>query len=352
MIDQAFVLGAGLGTRLRPLTDDLPKPLVPIFHKPLITFALDHLIEIGIRRFVINTHKLPNEFDALASYRGCDMKFVNEPVLLETGGGIKNIERDLGSTPFITYSGDILTDVDLAPLLDEHFRRGNDVTLGLRKTGLASAIALRDGAIVDISNRYGIPGEFDYANIAVWNPSIFTKIPAAQKISFIPVIADWIPHGGKIGGAVLSGGKWFNIGSRDEYLEVHRMILREKWKPAYVNDAAWPQPIAPDAIVDLSAEVRGCSAIGPNARVGAGAILDDTIVWPGAQIASKTRLDSCIVRRHREVAGEQRKIDIGKDVAAVSDERRVAEIALDVFNAAAGLEQGQFVDEFDLLIAI
>jgi len=58
-IKQAFVLGAGLGKRLRPLTDDLPKPLVPIFHKPLITFALDHLIDIGIQNLFINTHRLP-----------------------------------------------------------------------------------------------------------------------------------------------------------------------------------------------------------------------------------------------------------------------------------------------------
>ena len=59
MIDQAFVLGAGLGLRLRPLTEDLPKPLVPIFQKPLITFAFDHLAAAGVQSFVVNTHHLP-----------------------------------------------------------------------------------------------------------------------------------------------------------------------------------------------------------------------------------------------------------------------------------------------------
>jgi len=98
-IKQAFVLGAGLGTRLRPLTDELPKPLVPIFQKPLITFALDHLIDIGIQEFVINTHRLPEAFAKAfpeKSYFGTSLRFVNEPVLLETGGGIKNIETLLG----------------------------------------------------------------------------------------------------------------------------------------------------------------------------------------------------------------------------------------------------------------
>src|SRR5919109_3977229 len=121
-IKQAFVLGAGLGTRLRPLTDELPKPLVPICQKPLITFALDHLIEIGIRSFIINTHRLPEAFTNLFSqnrYAEASVKLVNEPILLDTGGGIKNIETDLGGEPFITYSGDVLTDIHLQPLIDE-----------------------------------------------------------------------------------------------------------------------------------------------------------------------------------------------------------------------------------------
>src|SRR5205807_2581247 len=114
-IVQAFVLAAGLGTRLRPLTDDLPKPLIPIFQKPLITFALDHLIDLGVNSFIINTHKLPEFFeDAFPGriYSGNSIELVHEPDLLETGGGIKNVESQLDAKPFITYSGDILTDID------------------------------------------------------------------------------------------------------------------------------------------------------------------------------------------------------------------------------------------------
>jgi len=202
-ITQAFVLGAGLGTRLRPLTDDLPKPLIPIFQKPLITFALDHLIGVGVDKFVINTHRRPELFQSFfnrSDHAGHSVTLVHEPELLETGGGIKNAERYLGSDSFITYSGDILTDVNLQPLIDEHFRRGNDVTLALRDTGLASEVALRDHCVVDIANRYGIAGSFDFANIAVWNSAVFERIPPQKKISFIPILADWIGQGGKIGG--------------------------------------------------------------------------------------------------------------------------------------------------------
>jgi mannose-1-phosphate guanylyltransferase len=311
-IRQAFVLGAGLGTRLRPLTDELPKPLVPIFQKPLITFALDHLIDIGIEKFFINTHRLPEAFaEAFPGnrYAGVNLKFVNEPVLLETGGGIKNIEAELGREPFITYSGDVLADVPLQPLIDEHFKRGNDVTLALRKTGLGSEVAIQDDRVIDISSRYGFPGEFDFANIAVWNPSIFARIPAKEKISFIPIVRDWIGQGGKIGGVVLDRAKWFNLGSRAEYFDVHRAILGG-WRPAYVKGADWMAQIHTSAIVDPSAQIRGCSAVGRDCRVGADVILEDTILWPGAQSASKSELFGCIVRARKTATGTHRNVDI------------------------------------------
>ena len=312
-ITQAFVLAAGLGTRLRPLTDDLPKPLIPIFQKPLITFALEHLIGVGVNRFVINTHRHPNLFEGFfvgREYAGFPATLVHERDLLETGGGIKNAESHFGTEPFLTYSGDILTDVDLQPLIDEHFRRQNDVTLALRHTGLAAAVALRDQRVVDISNRYGFPGNFDFANIAIWNRSIFQRIPPNKKISFIPIIGDWIGQGAKIGGVAMNDGKWFNIGSRAEYLEVHRTILRENWKPDFVKTPAWPETKASSATVDPSARLSGCTVVGRNCRVGADAVLEDTILWPDAEIASQTRLEACIVRSQKKVTGHHRDIDI------------------------------------------
>jgi len=312
-ITQAFVLAAGLGTRLRPLTEDLPKPLIPIFQKPLITFALDHLINLGVERFVINTHKQAELFESFFcddEYEGHSVTLVHEADLLETGGGIKNVESYLGSDPFLTYSGDILTDISLQPLIDEHFRRGNDVTLALRNTGLASDMALRDHRVVDIANRYGTTGNLDFANVAVWNPSVFKQIPPRQKISFIPIVADWIGKGGNIGGLVINDGKWFNIGSRAEYLDVHRTILSEHWAPHYIKIREWPERVAKSAIVDPSAQLRGCSVVGENCQVGEGAVLEDTILWPGAQIASKSQLHGCIVRSQKKVNGAYRNSDI------------------------------------------
>jgi mannose-1-phosphate guanylyltransferase len=314
LITQAFVLGAGLGTRLRPLTNELPKPLIPIFQKPLITFALDHLLEAGVERFIINTHRLPKCFERLFpenSYDGHPVKLVNELVLLDTGGGIKNVQSLLGTKPFIVYSGDILTDVDLEPLIEEHFRAQNDVTLGLRRdTGLGASVVARNGRIVAISNQSDPTENFDYANISVWNPEIFRRILPNHKVSFIPIVTKWIGEGGEIGGVALNDRKWFNIGSRSDYLEVHRIISDEHWKPYYLRAARWPEQVAASAIVDPTAQMRGGSVVGADCQVGADVILEDTILWPGAQIASRSHLSSCIVRSRQKVHGIHHNIDL------------------------------------------
>jgi NDP-sugar pyrophosphorylase family protein len=222
--------------------------------------------------------------------------------LLETGGGIKNAESLLRDGDFVTYSGDILTDIPLDSLIEEHFRAGNDVTLALRETGFRPSIAYRNGRVVDISERFGIAGDYDFANIAVWSSKIFQHIPQ-RKISFVPVLLDWIAEGGKIGGLILNQGKWFNIGSSAQYVEVHRVISSENWSPNFIHDAGWAARIAKSATIDVSAQLRGLTIVGADCQIGAGAILEDTIVWPGAQIASRSQLQGCIVRTRQRAEG-------------------------------------------------
>ena len=238
------------------------------------------------------------------------MRLVHEPEILGTGGGIKNVEPLLRGELFITYSGDILTDIDLQPLLDEHFRAGNDVTIAVRETGLGKDVALEGNRVVDMTNRYGRPGSYDFAGICVWTRAVFERIPPSRHVSYIPILADWIGQGGKIGGVVLNEGRWFNIGSRREYLAVHGSIANENWKPAYVPDANWPIQIASDARIDSTARLSGFYSLGAGCQIGAGATIEDTILWPGAQIASRSHLHNCIVRSHQTAQGTFRDIDI------------------------------------------
>ena len=316
-ITQAFVLGAGLGTRLRPLTDDLPKPLVPIFQKRLITFAFDHLISIGIPKFFVNTHHLPERFAEVfpgSTYRDRQIDFHHEPILLETAGGIANIADALSQEPLLIYNGDILTDLPVERLIDHHFRAGNLVTLALRSNAEPKDIALdlRTGRVVDIRNQLGTgaPGEFVLTGVYVIDPKFVERLERGVKRSVIPHFLELIRNGEKLGGIVIDEGHWWDVGNRTAYLQLHRNLPALSFPSYPVDDPEWRLPIHPTAIVDPTAQVRGGSVIGKDCRVEAEAILENTILWPGAQIASRSELSSCIVRTRKKVSGTHHNIDI------------------------------------------
>jgi mannose-1-phosphate guanylyltransferase len=301
-VRKAFVLGAGLGARLRPLTNMLPKPLLPVFGKPLITFALDHLRQVGIEKFWINTHHLPEKFSSMfptSEYNGAHLELVFEQNLLETGGGMKNLEQQIGDEVFIVYSGDILTDVPVDRLVEEHFSRQHDVTLALRSSGLSTSISWcrESGRVVDLLGALGSgkPGEYDFAGISVWNSSVFSRIPKATKISFVPIIVEWLKSGGRIGGVDLEENRWFNIGSRAEYLKVHQIIAQECWSPAYVRGADWPIQVERSAKISPESRIEGGSYVGNGCSIEADVLLENSVLFPGSLISHGTTLRSCIV---------------------------------------------------------
>ncbi|MGZ4982978.1 MAG: sugar phosphate nucleotidyltransferase [Chthoniobacterales bacterium] len=317
VITQAFVLGAGLGLRLRPLTADLPKPLVPIFQKPLITFALDHLLDAGCTRFFVNTHHQPQCFDEAflhGKYRGHSIVFRHEPILLETGGGIANVKDLLGDEPFLVYNADILSDLPLAPLLDEHERAGNIVTLALRGHASPQHVAFNraSGRIVDIRNSLGTnaPDEFVFTGIYAVAPEFHQWLEPGMKRSVIPTFLEMIRRGAKLGGVVIDDGYWWDVGTRAGYMQLHRDLPTLPFPHYSPNETSWRTPIHATATIDDGAELRGCSVAGAHTHIGAGAILDDTIVWPYAEIASRSHLRNCIVRANQKAEGELSDLDI------------------------------------------
>jgi Nucleoside-diphosphate-sugar pyrophosphorylase involved in lipopolysaccharide biosynthesis/translation initiation factor 2B, gamma/epsilon subunits (eIF-2Bgamma/eIF-2Bepsilon) len=132
-IDTAFILGAGLGTRLRPLTESTPKPLLKIGGRPIITYAMEHLRSIGVKRFIVNTHHCAEKYKEAfpeGSWQGIPITFRHEPILLDTAGGIKNIEDLIANDErIIVYNGDIITNLPITPLLESHFAGQTEVTL-------------------------------------------------------------------------------------------------------------------------------------------------------------------------------------------------------------------------------
>ena len=304
-IKTAFVLGAGLGTRLRPLTDERPKPLVPIFNKPLITFAFDHLIAAGITRFVVNTHHRPEayarwlgEANSCSEYRGCPVFFRHEPVLLETGGGIKNAADLIGDEPFLVYNGDVLADFPLQSLIASHQRSGRIATLALRASGAERRIQcdLSTGRITDMRGLIGGRSEpsFLFTGVSAFSPEIFQHIPAGDIVSIIPVLVDLMRRGVEVGGELIDEGVWFDIGNIPSYMGVHRVLNEGSHAFSYL-DADWLQPVQNGAHIRQGALIEGCSAVAAGADVGEGAELENVIVWPDAKVDAGVFLRDAVV---------------------------------------------------------
>lgn len=297
----AFVLGAGLGTRLKTLTARLPKPLIPVCNTPLVTRAFSHLQAIGVERFIINTHWCSEAYGATfpgASWNGCPLSFSREwPEVLETAGGLKLAEAQLAQAgPFWVYNGDILSDLPLAQAWAAHQAAGNEVTLVLRSKDGPLQVSCDDGTgrITDLGRRLHpeqTPG-FLFTGIYLVEPKFLARIPAATKLSVIPVFLDMIRAGARLGGVVVDDGHWWDLGTREQYLAVHSELAGQ--------GAPW---IDPSARVSQTATLRGACALGPGVVVGDGAVLEDTIVWAGATVAPGAELRRCVVTAGVTAAG-------------------------------------------------
>jgi len=289
----AFVPGAGLGKRLRPLTEERPKPLVPVRNRPLITHVFDALIDAGIERFVVNTHHRAEAYGALVGneYRGREIAYIHEPVLLETGGGIWNARELLGREPVLVHNGDLLATLNLSRLLEVHAAEGCEVTALLRSAGgpLHVLFDRRTSRMKDIRNTLGAEGGIEtlFSGAYVIEPAFVDRIPPGEIISVVPVFLDMLRAGVPIAGVLDDGGTWADLGDRASYLAAHAGTVL----------------VDPSARLGGGVEMRGFACVGADAEIGDDVVLEDTVVWPGAKIASGARLRGCIVRDHREAAG-------------------------------------------------
>lgn len=307
-VKKAFVLAAGKGTRLKTLTASLPKPLIPIHQKPLITYAFDHLIASGFDSFMVNTHHLPDAFPPAFphhTYRDCPLDFRFEPQLLETGGGIANIADWLpNDESFMVYNGDILSDMDLAPALEAHENSTNLVTLVLRSKGEALQVAMDipTGQVCDIRNILGTTATALYQFVGVYlvRPAFLQLLHPGKKESVIPAFLELISRN-SLGGTVIDDGIWSDLGTRDSYLRASAALSTNGF-PTYGKQTA-QQRIHPEAEIHPSAHVCPLSSIGPGCTVGAGAGIDNSILWPDSHAAANSSLRNTIVRSGETATG-------------------------------------------------
>jgi mannose-1-phosphate guanylyltransferase len=304
----AFVLCAGWGQRLQPLTDQVPKPLVPVCGVPLCEFALARIAAAGVGRIVINTHRLPGEFTRLfpdypapSHYAGVPVFFRHEEELLETAGGLKNVEDLLLPGPVLVHNGDILAEIDLRALMEAHASSGALCTLALRSSGgpLQVGFDAAEGRVTDIRGELGSAApRFLYTGVCVVDPVLLTRIPPGQAASFVTIWLEALRTGEKIAGVVLDGGVWRDIGTREEYLRIHADLasgaVRLAPPPGVAGD--WPCWQMSGARVADDAVLEDWNWLGPDCEVGSGAHLARSVVWAGGKVLAGASVSDSVVR--------------------------------------------------------
>ncbi len=279
---EAMVLCAGFGTRLRPLTEELPKPLVPIGDRSILAHIADQLVQSGFDAAVINTHWLPETFSSVLPTLPLRVSSVHEPEIRGTAGGVAGARSLLRRPPVLVWNGDILVEPPIAELLGT-VDDGLCLALVPRSAGEGTVGRDRQGRVVRLRGEiFGdeVAGG-DYVGVAALGERCVRELPDVGCL-----VGDWaLPElrRGRTVRSVVMGGPWVDAGDPSAYLAANLAWLErrglERW-------------IGPGAAVAESVQVRR-SIIGSGARVTGAGVISNTVVWPGA--ALQVPIDRAIV---------------------------------------------------------
>ena len=281
---RAMIVAAGLGTRLRPLTDLRPKPALPVRGLPLIAYHLALLARHGVREVVVNVHHLPERLKEAARRwcpPGMELRFSFEPELLDTGGAIRAVAAFLReSDPCLLLGGDMLVDVDLGALIARHRARGDAVTLLLRDDPRAESFgtigADAEGRVRRIGRRFDLGGATQagvYTWVNVVSARALASLPERHIFSHLDHwIAPRLAAGARDVRAELARPDdcvWEPVGTPEEYLAVNLHPPSLSYLDADATARRAGARFAPGLV------------IGAGATLGAGASLQRAVVWDG-----------------------------------------------------------------------
>jgi mannose-1-phosphate guanylyltransferase len=321
---QAIVLVGGEGTRLRPLTSDVPKPAVTLVDRPFLAYAIEWLAAHGVTEVVLACGFLPDVLrEALSDEEaraGVEITYVAEPEPLGTAGAIRFAADALGERleeRFLALNGDVLADLDLSALLRAHEQHGAQATIGLHPVDDSSAYGLvrcdEEGKVLEFLEKTGeeVPGEINAGAYAL-DRSVLDLVPAGQAVSIEREVFPRLVGDGLCG--LLLDGYWMDIGTPDRYLQASWDILENRVETR-VTPTAPGQLIAADAEIDEGAQVGPRAVISAGCRLGAGAEVADSVLLDGCSVGQNASVRGSILAPGASVEPGAQLVDavIGRD---------------------------------------
>ena len=317
---QALILAGGKGTRLRPLTVYTPKPIVPVMNRPFLLYQLEVLKKAGITDITLSLSYQPDKIQHIlgnGSEYGVNLQYVTEPSPMGTGGAFKFAASGIRETT-VVFNGDILTDLDIAKVIETHQANSAAATITLAPVNDPSRygiVVTGDDSRVQRFVEKPQPDELARLNVNTINAGIYILEPAILDIiakdvnrSFeYDVFPDILERGLPFFGYSITGEYWRDIGTPESYLSAHQDFLDGKIAP-FKFEADQDVEIATRAEIDrVSIIGKDCvvkpgatilrSVIGAGVNVEERAVIENSVIWPHTRISGAAEIRGAIIGR-------------------------------------------------------
>ena len=317
---EAIVLVGGLGTRLRPLTLDTPKPMLPVAGVPFLTHQLARLAAVGVDHVVLATSYRAEVFEEHfgdGSALGLRVDYVTETEPLGTGGGIRNVASMLASAPsdpIVVLNGDVLSGHDIAAQLKVHGDADAAVTLHLVRVddprAFGSVPTDESGRVTAFVEKSPEPvSDQINAGCYVFRRSVIDGIPAGEVVSVERATFPQLLAAGEPVLGYVDNSYWLDVGNPAAIVQASADLVRGV-APSPAVAVPGEALIAPSAEVHDAASVHGGSAIADNVRIEAGAVVDASIVMSGAQVGSDAHIVRSVIGADVVVGAGCRLVDV------------------------------------------
>jgi len=349
---KAVILVGGEGTRLRPLTCNIPKSMVPVLNRPFLEHMINHLKGHGIHDIILALGHLPHQIQGYfgdgASF-GVRLTYVVESFPLGTAGAVKNVEQHLDDT-FLVFNGDIFTDMDLKAMIRLHHRKGAKITIALTPVEDPSMYGVVDtnaeGRVqrfIEKPGREEAPGNMINAGAYVVEPDVLSNIPSGLSFSFE---REFFPQLLNIGDPIYgypSDAYWIDIGTPEKYLKLHQDLLQGRASSTFpgeqTDEGIWveegcdihpqaklkgPTLIGKNCVIGSRVQLSGPSVIGHGCYIGRNSLIEGAILWNNTRLGQRVALRECVVAESVSI-GDRSRIGagciLGGNVVIGCDER-------------------------------
>ena len=310
---KALILAAGFGTRLQPLTNELPKPLFPVLNQPILEHILHFLSSQGIKEIAINLHHRPQKIiDYFGNGKdfGVALHYSKEEEILGTAGGIKKLQSFFQDETFLVINSDVFADINLNDVLKFHKEKKSKLTLVVRQDPnmekYKSIQRVEEGRIVHflgtgIKNSAPVT-QVMFTGIQIMEPDIFSRIPKDEFCGttedvFPGMIQDELPVYG-----FLHNGYWIDMGTRETYIQAQVDALDGKLSLKTFSSRNPEGPlVVPPVYIGKNCEISQDAQLGPYAvlgdgcRIRSGAVVENSILWTGVTAGNNCSVQNSIV---------------------------------------------------------